>query len=140
MLQSLSSSHHHHYYIGATVLNISIPLQLVYIPHLHLHNLHLHNRHNSKQREISIADNVVRSKTRSSLQSYQMKMIIRGASKTGKSSLWRRLQGLTCNPMHLPTPQIQVRLPDYYDEKTQYTSIYMTIILICIVQCNVISI
>ena len=39
---------------------------------------------------------------------FNMKVVIRGAPKTGKSSLWQRLQGKPLDPEYATTPEIQI--------------------------------
>jgi polynucleotide 5'-kinase involved in rRNA processing len=52
---------------------------------------------NDKANEISRMDMIIRSRTRVST-ACNMKVVIRGAKGSGKTSLWRRLQGLTFIP------------------------------------------
>ena len=56
------------------------------------------NGHNEKGdpvmlREIARMDQVIRSKVRTGVQ-YNMKLILRGERGCGKTSLWRRFQGM----------------------------------------------
>jgi len=44
---------------------------------------------------------------------YQMKIVIRGARETGKTSLLRRLEGKSFIKAHIPSPQIQVAHIDW---------------------------
>jgi Cdc6-like AAA superfamily ATPase len=46
-----------------------------------------------RQREINRMDQMIRSRIRSGVQ-YNMKVILRGERGSGKTSLWKRFQGL----------------------------------------------
>ena len=60
-----------------------------------------------RNRNIKRMDQAVRRKLRGGVQ-FNMKVVIRGGSKTGKSSLWQRLQGKPLDPEYGPTPEIQI--------------------------------
>jgi hypothetical protein len=60
-----------------------------------------------RNRNIKRMDQAVRRKLRGGVQ-FNMKVVIRGAPKTGKSSLWQRLQGKPLDPEYATTPEIQI--------------------------------
>jgi GTPase SAR1 family protein len=51
----------------------------------------------TRAKEISRMDSMVRSRVRARVQ-HSMKIVIRGSPGTGKTSLWRRLQGMSFSP------------------------------------------
>lgn len=59
-----------------------------------------------RNRNIKRMDQAVRKKLRGGV-SFNMKVVIRGKSGTGKTSLWRRLQGLSLMPTAVPTPEVR---------------------------------
>lgn len=71
---------------------------------------------NDRHREISRMDSTVRARVGNGVQ-YNMKIVLRGQRGCGKTSLWRRFQGLSFSPsssiisngnaIYTPTPQIQ---------------------------------
>lgn len=61
-----------------------------------------------KQREILRMDQVVRNKVRSGVQ-YNMKIILRGERGSGKTSLWKRFQGLSVED-NVSWPSLSVSL------------------------------
>jgi ABC-type transport system involved in cytochrome c biogenesis ATPase subunit len=48
----------------------------------------------ARAKEVSRMDSMVRNRVRTRVQ-HSMKLVIRGCSSSGKTSLWRRLQGLS---------------------------------------------
>eukprot|EP00615_Pteridomonas_danica_P010801 CAMPEP_0114343656 /NCGR_PEP_ID=MMETSP0101-20121206/10788_1 /TAXON_ID=38822 ORGANISM="Pteridomonas danica, Strain PT" /NCGR_SAMPLE_ID=MMETSP0101 /ASSEMBLY_ACC=CAM_ASM_000211 /LENGTH=355 /DNA_ID=CAMNT_0001478523 /DNA_START=80 /DNA_END=1147 /DNA_ORIENTATION=+ len=59
-----------------------------------------------RNRNIKRMDQAVRKKLRGGVQ-FNMKVIIRGSQSTGKTSLWRRLQGLSLDKTSQSTKEIQ---------------------------------
>ncbi|CAM9104254.1 unnamed protein product, partial [Scytosiphon promiscuus] len=56
---------------------------------------------------ISKMDSLIRRKLHGTGAQYNMKVVIRGERGVGKSTLWRRLQGLPYEEKYNPTPEIQ---------------------------------
>ncbi|CAN0095768.1 unnamed protein product, partial [Ectocarpus sp. 12 AP-2014] len=56
---------------------------------------------------ISKMDSLIRRKLHGTGAQYNMKVVIRGERGVGKSTLWRRLQGLPYEEKYIPTPEIQ---------------------------------
>lgn len=66
-----------------------------------------HEAREGLAKQIRLQDNAVRSRVRIG-SNFQMKVVIRGAPRTGKTALWRRFQGLSFTPTYTVTPEIQI--------------------------------
>eukprot|EP01114_Cavostelium_apophysatum_P011566 TRINITY_DN2588_c0_g1_i3.p1 TRINITY_DN2588_c0_g1~~TRINITY_DN2588_c0_g1_i3.p1 ORF type:complete len:826 (-),score=292.03 TRINITY_DN2588_c0_g1_i3:742-3219(-) len=61
-----------------------------------------------RMRDIRAMDSEMKAKLEKKSIKYNLKVILKGDRNTGKTSLWRRLQGLPFVEAYQPTPEIQV--------------------------------
>eukprot|EP00026_Physarum_polycephalum_P002232 Phypoly_transcript_02237.p1 GENE.Phypoly_transcript_02237~~Phypoly_transcript_02237.p1 ORF type:complete len:879 (+),score=264.71 Phypoly_transcript_02237:115-2751(+) len=61
-----------------------------------------------RAREISQMDSEMKKKLSGGGIKYNIKVVIKGDRNTGKTNLWRRLQGLSYQDAYIPTPEIQI--------------------------------
>ncbi|CAM9222419.1 unnamed protein product [Ectocarpus sp. 13 AM-2016] len=66
-----------------------------------------HKKDEAVASHISKMDSLIRRKLHGTGAQYNMKVVIRGERGVGKSTLWRRLQGLPYEEEYTPTPEIQ---------------------------------